>query len=1093
MPFFSRVFKGKDGSAASKGHKTLDNANGGPIAPSKPRWGDDAWTMRTVEPHEVYELLHVCIQEAKSRALDMPFLLLPFRPDSDPSSAKIFIRNFFKSLFDGTGYYRGEALRQEMRLTEPMVLCSIIKWCWSRLAGGVVTWDVYELFRIGEQDSGMARYSFKTFLPLAVDSDHRKEIIFDFFDLLAAVAARGKTNGLGGRKLSRLAGWWAFEYSDDGKGFEGGYKNWAKAADATSHLFFAYLRSLSPDSTTGISGISALPRSLQALVQQTEYPPETPTLMQTTTTKVVMIVETVSSTPFALLRRATHFEYRADDLALQQWSEYEDPVQALTPECRRVLQAISSINQSGSNGAENASLKRSDASWSRFEDLGFSSALNDDLQDTRSVDGPQRGGLRTTPASRPHGLGGRPTTPSWADFLSSGFAEDGAQRNGPTMLLPPDKQLPPINGARAQSSQSHVRHNEDSLEPGELASITHFDFDETFWWVWMTSLAGEEPDARKGIFGRCALVETNLGGARWLVMEEQVKGASPGPEEGAYIAEKKSRFGFSRRGKLGRTKTDRKKKIPELPPKDATYRHANTTPNSKVSLAPSQHAKIQAAAAALAEEKRAQEYEQENQRRGRIDDAQSTKTNSVLTLQPVIVSEAAPAMKWAKEFDRDRIRAQYLGDTFAGKGIPRNFQSPNGSAFSGGRSGSRTPETASIMALEAMAAKPPVPPEKDTAPESAPPPPPVQKDEPVDTSASDPATALVDEKRKPIRDTSAAAGLSEAHPSEQHPAFRQQKSPTAAAPLSPAGDHAKIAARRATENGKRTSPETAKRPPKESPNKLKKKEKGGLRKLFGKKKQPQDVPQGFTPLEPVESEAPEREHPAYQQKPLEQQDSGVSSPHDAPAAYGHNTRQRTSYSDHEPEAPAADAFDAPHHRFGRHDAEDEQQDAEHEFSRFDQGPLDDQPAFAPRESFDEGEASDAPSSPSPTSHRRPVGMAMPMGQRQGQRQENMPPRREQQHYDSDVENDDVSEASMEQPQAPAAPVGDRWAQIRKNAAERQQKQSEEASRPSQSAARTDDGETSGEETIESRVARIKARVAELTGNMDSQGNIQTGR
>lgn len=29
-----------------------------------------------------------------------------------------------------------------------------MKWCWSRLAGGVVTWEAYELFRIGEQ--GMA-------------------------------------------------------------------------------------------------------------------------------------------------------------------------------------------------------------------------------------------------------------------------------------------------------------------------------------------------------------------------------------------------------------------------------------------------------------------------------------------------------------------------------------------------------------------------------------------------------------------------------------------------------------------------------------------------------------------------------------------------------------------------------------------------------------------------------------------------------------------------------------------------------------------------------------------------------------------------
>ena len=56
----------------------------------------------------------------------------------------------------------------------------------------------------------------------------RKQIIFDFFDLLAAIAARGKTNGLGGRKLSRMAGWWAFEHSDNGKGFDGGYGSWAK-------------------------------------------------------------------------------------------------------------------------------------------------------------------------------------------------------------------------------------------------------------------------------------------------------------------------------------------------------------------------------------------------------------------------------------------------------------------------------------------------------------------------------------------------------------------------------------------------------------------------------------------------------------------------------------------------------------------------------------------------------------------------------------------------------------------------------------------------------------------------------------------------
>lgn len=77
-------------------------------------------------------------------------------------------------------------------------------------------------------DSNFAPHAFDTFIPISVDSGARQRIIFDYFDLLAAVAARGKTNGMGGRKLSRLAGWWAFEFCEDGKGFDGGYRTWQK-------------------------------------------------------------------------------------------------------------------------------------------------------------------------------------------------------------------------------------------------------------------------------------------------------------------------------------------------------------------------------------------------------------------------------------------------------------------------------------------------------------------------------------------------------------------------------------------------------------------------------------------------------------------------------------------------------------------------------------------------------------------------------------------------------------------------------------------------------------------------------------------------
>jgi hypothetical protein len=99
----------------------------------------------------------------------------------------------------------------------------------------------------------MARDSFATFIPISVESDARTAIIFDFFDLMAAVAAHGKANGLSGRKLSRLAGWWAFEHSDMGNGFDGGYKSWTRFV----------LRPM-PMSGTNII-ISAVPRMLRAI------------------------------------------------------------------------------------------------------------------------------------------------------------------------------------------------------------------------------------------------------------------------------------------------------------------------------------------------------------------------------------------------------------------------------------------------------------------------------------------------------------------------------------------------------------------------------------------------------------------------------------------------------------------------------------------------------------------------------------------------------------------------------------------------------------------------------------------------------------
>ena len=130
MPFFSRVFKGKDATT----RKAVAPV---PKTTKKPQWSD-AWVRTRVDPEEVVELLRECTKELKSRgehssqtlgtqqltltaaALDIPFLLLPFRPSSDPSAARTFVRNYFLPQTDREAL-RGTALANEVKMTDVMV------------------------------------------------------------------------------------------------------------------------------------------------------------------------------------------------------------------------------------------------------------------------------------------------------------------------------------------------------------------------------------------------------------------------------------------------------------------------------------------------------------------------------------------------------------------------------------------------------------------------------------------------------------------------------------------------------------------------------------------------------------------------------------------------------------------------------------------------------------------------------------------------------------------------------------------------------------------------------------------------------------
>lgn len=724
--------------------------------------------------------------------------------------------------------------------------------------------------------------------------------------------------------------------------------------------------------------------SLQKLLQETEYPPQTPSLLLSSTYKVVMIVDTVSPTPFALLRRANHFQYREDDKPLQEFSEYEDPVEALTEECRRVLKAISLANQSHVSSSKHSTGLR-DASWSRFEDIGFGGSLEevDEEDDYVRIDLPHSYGLRTTPAS---GMNlGRPTTPSWADFLSSGFVDDSGNSN---MLLPPDKVLPPIEtNVRQRSSQSHRPRLETQrqLEPGELASITRFDLDEAFWWVWMSSLAPEETAHRKSAFGRCAVVETAIRSGKWLVMEEMVKGAAPEPDEGAYIAEKKGFFSWTRRGKTGisRSKSTSKGGFD----RGDRLNPSNTTGNmSKTSIGPDQQAKILAAAQQLSARQRQQQREDLPSRRGRADPGLlGDRTNSVLTLQPVILKEASPAMKWANKYDKDAIREAYLGNMNAGRGLGQlNGMSETDCSVSNGY----RPEV----------------PEKPMSPQ----PPRVQSPTPPTEEA--PAVP-----QKNIEDI---------HPAERPiPVGRNSPLP----PLPRDEDSLEMARQTmaSPEPGTSSSPESKKHKKLHKPEK---KTGSSFRKLFGRNKNRQsklpenaatDVNKFLAAASSrVESPLPEtpRPEPRISESIHETDPTHATDDDKTPTQLSTPAvRQEPTYD------PPADEDVS---RINTSDANE----AREEFSRFDQGPLTDQPAFAPDlESDDDDDAVPPPIARHPGSP--------------GQKHEgDMAP-------------------------SPVVATQDRWAAIRRNAAERAAtRQSEEQSGGGYSKTTDGDDETSGEES-----------------------------
>jgi len=193
--------------------------------------------------------------------------------------------------------------------------------------------------------------------------------------------------------------------------------------------------------------------------------------------------------------------------------------------------------------------------------------------------------------------------------------------------------------------------------------------DDTFWWVWISSLAGEETPARKAIFRRCAFVEMQTTEGCWLILEEHVRRLAEKKEEPEIIlVKKRNRLGFSNIGRT-RRKSSAKYHAHLVDHSNSSKLTVNTNDSTE------EQARVHAVAAAIVQKQQEENELKAVTRRGRMDEDARAKTTSVLTMQPTKYADVIPALQWAKNFDKKEKQAKYLGDltNMRGLGSPNSL------------------------------------------------------------------------------------------------------------------------------------------------------------------------------------------------------------------------------------------------------------------------------------------------------------------------------------------------------------------------------------------------------------------------------------
>lgn len=434
----------------------------------------------------------------------------------------------------------GEALRSVLKIAEAYTLVSVLKWCWSRLPGGVITWKVYEKFKVEEERTGFKYDAYNTVLSRCVDSVAHESIISDFNSFIIRVLSLQPPEAI--EQIVRLAGTWAFELIRPNKeaptSFGDGVTCWSVAAEAFFHFYLAFLRTFLP--VAGSEEEVVLPLNLvNFLMNNKDYPPRNALSNRRlmTVPKITLTVGKLSASPFVLLKRVSEAIQLSDPDQFSTQDDYttlkylfDDPEGAdnrLTPESKRILIEITDQNTIFNDHV----MKIKDTvrlpydlrgrTWSKSYNHCYIDPITGDPHRpfTNYVyeDHQRESIMKSRIPSSERQLAPYPTSPNpekirplqvgtWNEVLNFYSQESNSDKYA---------------NLEAWNRQRKIAN--DNMTTCDLARIAIDDF---FVWVWMSSLSDEQTEATKALFGRSIVVEVDLSGVgdprqrRWVVIEE---------------------------------------------------------------------------------------------------------------------------------------------------------------------------------------------------------------------------------------------------------------------------------------------------------------------------------------------------------------------------------------------------------------------------------------------------------------------------------------------------------------------------------------------------------------------------------------------